>query len=226
MEREPFQWNGVLDHGYLFEPLVAEGHRLADASKAGDWPMVFRLLDNGATINWWRPDGTAWFTPLHQAAWHGAPADVARELIDRGALRTLTDARGRTAYDVCLERHGGRSDADALFDVLLPPAAPLPPHRVRALDHHLASVIDGRIKGVLFDGRNPREMLRYPPVSILHELPEQRLWFPVPGMYGGFLLSLHGDELHSKSWCRVVGGSGQRHVITTHGATLVSEGFV
>lgn len=222
-----FVWNGVLDPAQLIDSVVAAGHRLADAAKMGEWSTVFRMLDEYAQVNWWRPGGTAWFTVLHQAAWHGVSAEVAQELIDRGALRTQTDSRARTAYDVAMERHAtaGRQ-VDALCEVLLPPSASLPPHRVQALDRHLAEVIDGRIKGVLYDGLDPRAVLRYPPVGILHELPGQRLWFPVPGMYGGFRLALRGDELHAASWCRVVGGSGQHHLITHHGATLVDEGFV
>lgn len=30
----------------------------------------------------------------------------------------------------------------------------------------------------------------------------------------------------SESWCRVVGGSGQRHEITSEGGRLVEEAFV
>ena len=55
-------------------------------------------------INWWRPGGTAWFTVLHQPAWHGAPTEVAAELIRCGALRSLCDSRGRTAHDVRYQR--------------------------------------------------------------------------------------------------------------------------
>jgi hypothetical protein len=51
-------------------------------------------------------------------------------------------------------------------------------------------------------------------------------WSPVPGMYGGFDISLVQDLLGVKSGCRVVGGSGQAHLITTEGAILVDEGFV
>ena len=97
---------------------------------------------------------------------------------------------------------------------------------IRALDRHLAGVIDSRIRGVLYDGRDPRKVLRYPPVAILHEVPGQHVWFPVPGMYGGFDITLRQDFLDVRSWCRVVGGSGQAHVITTAGAILVDEGFV
>ncbi|WP_242656926.1 hypothetical protein [Mycobacterium lehmannii] len=94
------------------------------------------------------------------------------------------------------------------------------------MNRHLAGLIDGRIRGRLFGGRDPRAELRYPLVEILHELPGNHLWFPVPGMYGGFDISLRGSVLDVKSWCRVVGGSGQAHLVTTAGCILVDEGFV
>ncbi|MCY4505399.1 MAG: hypothetical protein OXG35_00345 [Acidobacteria bacterium] len=56
------------------------------------------------------------------------------------------------------------------------------------------------------------------------------MWFAVPGMYGGFSYRLEVDDVRpqlvSESWCRVVGGSGQRHAITPGGSQLVEEGFV
>ncbi|WP_219068332.1 hypothetical protein [Candidatus Mycobacterium methanotrophicum] len=109
---------------------------------------------------------------------------------------------------------------------LKPPPSPLAPEQIRALDKHLGEVIDSRIRGVLYDGRDPRKVLRYPPVEIMHEVPDQQIWFPVPGMYGGFHITLLEDILDVKSWCRIVGGSGQAHLITSEGAILVDEGFV
>jgi hypothetical protein len=79
---------------------------------------------------------------------------------------------------------------------------------------------------VLYDGRDPRRVLRYPPVEILHEVPGHHVWFPVPGMYGGFDITLRHDYLDVRSWCRVVAGSTQVHLITSAGAILVDEGFV
>ena len=236
-EREEFVWNGVLDPTQYSEAVVAARNRLADAAKAGDWSAVFGLLDDPdvpVRVNDWRPGGTAWFTPLHQAAWHGAPTAVASELIARGALRSLTDSRGRTALDIRTERNfkefaakGTAADSHlGLRGVLSPPAPMLSADRIRALDAHLAAVIDSRLRGVLYEGRDPREVLRYPPVAILHEVPDRRLWFPVPGMYGGFDIHLRDGYLEVNSWCRVVGGSGQRHVITEQGTTLVDQGFV
>ncbi|GDX83357.1 hypothetical protein LBMAG42_51680 [Deltaproteobacteria bacterium] len=72
--------------------------------------------------------------------------------------------------------------------------------------------------------------LRLPDLEPLLEMDEPRMWFPVPGMYGGFSfrLDLGADvpKLVSESWCRVVGGSGERHEVTVDGARLVDRGFV
>lgn len=236
--RQPFVWRGVLDPTLLHDHVAVASHRFADAAKTGDWSIVLQMLNDPTQqvdINWWRPGGSAWFTVLHQAAWHGAPVNVVASLIRHGALLNLKESRGRTAYDVFKDRErelypGAAVGIDAhshtvLARLLKPPAPKLPRNEIRALDNHLAEVIDGRISA-LFDGRNPREILRYPPVGLLHEVPDQHLWFPVPGMYGGFDIRLQDDFLDVKSWCRVVGGSGQEHVITTAGAILVDEGFV
>lgn len=55
-------------------------------------------------------------------------------------------------------------------------------------------------------------------------------WFAVPGMYGGFAYRLVEEgkdvRLIAESWCRVVGGSGMRHVITPTQVVLEEEGFV
>jgi hypothetical protein len=65
---------------------------------------------------------------------------------------------------------------------------------------------------------------------ITNKLQTESEWFPVPGMYGGFKFELINKNnkpvLISESWSRVVGGSGQRHEITTEGYTLLEEGFV
>lgn len=59
---------------------------------------------------------------------------------------------------------------------------------------------------------------------------KQKCWFPIPGMYGGFSYQLFDKNnkplLISESWCRIVGGSGQRHEITVDECKLVDEGFV
>lgn len=39
-------------------------------------------------------------------------------------------------------------------------------------------------------------------------------------------MSIQRNRLIVESWSRVVGGSGQAHVITESGSVLVEEGFV
>lgn len=216
-------WQGVLDTLVMADDFVLAGHRLADAAKAGNWPAVMKLLDqewNWLVINQWRPGGSAWFTALHQAAWHGAPAEVVTELLNRGSLRSLRDFKGRRPFDVAVEHQQTRG----LLELLRPPRAPLTRGQVQALDAQLAAVIDGRIRGRLYDG-NLRKVLRYPPVEILYELPGQRVWFPMPAKYG-FHIALQGAALEVKSWCGLVEGSGQAHLITPEGSVMVDQGFV
>ena len=72
--------------------------------------------------------------------------------------------------------------------------------------------------------------LRLPELEPLLEFEDIRVWFPVPGMYGGFAYRLVADgveaKLVSESWSRVVEGSGERHEITSAGSRLVDKGFV
>jgi hypothetical protein len=220
-------WPGVLDAGLLKEEAAARNHRLADAAKAARWSEVFEVLDLAwVSVNQWRLGGSSWFTPLHQATWHGASASVVSGLLGRGALRSLPARDGRTAYDVALLR--GHLH---LLDLLALPRTSLTAERAGRLDRGLTSVIDGRLRlpgGIAESyGKPLEECLRYPPVALLPECRGERLWFAVPGMYGGFSIALMKRSfLYVESWIRVVGDSGQAHVITHEGVTLVDEGFV
>jgi hypothetical protein len=219
-------WPGFLEPSLLAADVVEKSNRLADAAKAGRWPDVLAVLGElKVSPCQWRFGGESWFTPLHQAAWQGAPRDVVEELLRRGALRSLAAHDGRTAYDVAQQR-----GHQQLLDLLAPPTSPLSPDRIASLDLGLAEVIDGRLAGAggiaASYGKPLRECLRYPPVGVLHEPEGQRVWFPVPEMYGGFSVRLLQGYLFTESWIRVAGGSGQAHVITHEGSVLVDEGFV
>jgi len=52
-------------------------------------------------------------------------------------------------------------------------------------------------------------------------------WFQVPGMYGGFKYwwDAPTEALHTESWCRIVEGSEQIHVINFLGITLLRESY-
>ena len=94
-----------------------------------------------------------------------------------------------------------------------------------AIQRHFHAVILGRA-AKLIDQHN----IVLPELTPLLTAEEPKAWFPIPGMYGGFSYWLEGEgqdtKLVTESWCRVMGGSGQRHEITAEGSSLVDEGFV
>lgn len=211
-------WQGVLERHVWNAEFLQAKDQLADACRAGDWERVFRAAE--AVENWpnsFRVGGSSWFTPLHQAAWHGAPIEVVETIIRAGAWRTLLTADGRTASDIARGRGHGH-----LLGLLEPVLTSVPFDTVR-VDEHLRALILERSASFA-----PR--LRFPQTSVLLERvrePEPtRLGFTIPGMYGGFHLQLADGGVLSESWSRVVGGSGQEHLVTEDGYTLIREGFV
>lgn len=214
-------WDGITQAGTLSDWAATARSALADAAKAYNWPRVFELIsEHREFANSCRPGGKSLFAPLHQAAHAGAAVEVVHRLIELGAWRTLQNARGERPVDVA-ERKGHHH----LRGVLEPVLKHRVPHGVLLrIQFHFHEVIRGRI-----DRQLPEHGLRLPELEPLLELDHPQMWFPVPGMYGGFSYRLESTgveaKLISESWCRVDGGSGQRHEITSEGSRLVEEGF-
>ncbi len=212
------EWPGILDPEVMNESIVEASHRLADAAKAGRWDVVIDLLESGQApdVNQWRFGGTSWFTPLHQAAWLGAPAEVAERLIRLGAWRSLRTADGARAVDLARKRGHHH-----LLEILaVPELTEREQQKFAAWDQYLAALIAERTRSL--DPVRSRPV----PTEVIALDRLESLWFPYPGMYGGFRMSIQEDRLVVASWSRVVDGSGQRHVITESGCELVEEGFV
>lgn len=211
-------WDGVTQRESYKGQVLQVRDRLADAARDGDWAEVLVLLGRYPEwINSGRVGGTSGYTPLHQAAWHGVPTEVAERLVAMGAWRTLRTAAGERAVDIAF-RKGYHHLAEPLTPII---RHPLPKEALEAMERHFHAVIHERAGELV-----TRQGLRLPRLEPLTEQREPACWFPVPGMYGGFSYRLRGPELIVESWCRVVGGSGQRHVIDPDGARLVDEGFV
>lgn len=215
-------WDGITRPESLHEEAVQMRHALADAAKSYNWPRVFELLsEHKDLINTTRLGGSSLYAPLHQAAHGGAPVEVAKQLIGMLAWRTLQNARGERPVDVA-DRRGQTH----LLDVLAPEYKHMIPIGVLlAIQRHFHAVIRDRIERHL-----PDHGLMLPHLEPLLELDRPHMWFPVPGMYGGFSYRFESAgveaKLVSESWCRIVDGSGQRHEITSEGSNLVAEGFV
>jgi hypothetical protein len=101
----------------------------------------------------------------------------------------------------------------------------IPENTLRAIQRHFHEVIRGRAAWLI----DPQG-LALPELAPLLAAADPEGWFPVPGMYGGFSYRLEGEGTEARliveSWCRVHGGSGQRHEVTAAGSRLVEEGFV
>lgn len=214
----PPTWDGVQDPTRLQPGHAMQRQTLADAAREGNWPLVLAMLERDKTLspNHWRPGGTSLYTPLHQAAWHGAPVEVVGKLIGLGAWRTLRTHKGETALHIAQDK--AHRHLEQILTAKTPPRDDLPV--IDWLDLQLAELVESRIRPQL------EIRLRHPACSVLTELPGRRLWYPVPGMYGGFSIQLRENHLFIKSWSRIVGGSGEAHVITQEGRFLVDRGFV
>jgi len=215
-------WDGTRLTKTLSEQHLRVRNTLADAAHEGDWDTVNRVLrEDPSLANCVRLGGSSLFAPLHQAAYRNAALAVVEEIIRLGAWRTLENSRGERPIDVA-SRKGNRE----LLHQLEPELHwRVPDGILLSLERHFHDVINGRA-----DKFVEEHALRLPSLRILLELQDPKMWFPVPGMYGGFSYKLAVDGVEpvliAESWCRVVGGSGQRHRIESDGSKLVAEGFV
>jgi hypothetical protein len=215
-------WDGITRAETVGENSAAVRQDLADAARNYDWPRVIAILaEHQELVNSTRPDGPSLYAPLHQAAHGGAPTEIVLRLIGLGAWRTLQNARGERPIDIA-ERRGHSH----LLTVLTPEIKRRVPLGVLLkIQEHFHAVIQGRAKNEV-----QQHALRLPELEPLLEFDDLRVWFAVPGMYGGFRyrLEVEGVEakLVSESWSRVVQGSGERHEITSAGSKLVEKGFV
>jgi hypothetical protein len=215
------QWYGVTDRELHQEATLAERDRLADAAHRGDWAAVLTAVTASPELaNARRIGGRSGWTPLHQAAWQGAPAAVVEQLVAAGAWRTLRCADGERALDIAT-----RLGRDQLAPLLEPaPVHPVKPRALQAMQHFLHALIRVRTEEFSIQAD-----LLLPQVSVLTELSDEGLGFRIPGMYGGFGIVLEepatAPRLRVTSHCRVVGYSGQTHLVTPDGCTLVDQGW-
>src|SRR5690606_41802079 len=110
--------------------------------------------------------------------------------------------------------------------------------RLDVLSSHSSSLQDAEFAGPLL-ARNLEQLvesrvrpqltvsMRPLPIEVIEAAPSgTHVWYPVPGMYGGFDVRLEHDYLIVDSWSRVAGGSGQSHAVTMQGIHLLAEGYV
>jgi hypothetical protein len=173
-EHTDLEWDFVTDPEVLKEDAQQGRGALANSARAGDWDSVFALLHQTPTwVNAARPGGTSGFTPLHQAAYLGAPDAVVCRLLEMGAWRILRAANGELPVDIASRRAHGH-----LVGLLTPrPRAPVEPRDLQAMAAYFHGAINARAADLVREHR-----LRLPSLEPLQELPMRGVWMPVPGM--------------------------------------------
>lgn len=223
--RKERYWSSPASRDQCKDSVLADLDRTADLARTGDWRALLKLLEaprefgGVELVNTPRVASTSGFASLHQAAWHGAGREVVGRLLELGAWRTLRAEDGRRAIDVA------RSRGHSHLDELLKPPVPEDIRHLAALrdiESSMQTLVVIRARSFGVDGP-----LRLPQAGPIWEIESgATIWCSIPGMYGGFNLYRDGAELVSESWCRIVGGSGQKHRITSDGVLLESDGFV
>jgi hypothetical protein len=212
-------WDGVIRRATV--PGWATGARidLALAAQAYDWWAVFDLIrQHPHFVNSSRPDEPSWFAPLHRAADSGVVPEIANRLIAAGAWRALRTSTGERPLDVARRR-----GHEHLLAALEPPRRlDVPDDVLDTLQKQFHELIRQRMQefGIV-------QELRLPELEVMLELERPELWFPVPGMYGGFHFRLErpeaGGRLLASSWSRTVSGSEEHHEITESGTRTVAR---
>jgi len=216
------EWNGITNSKYLDPESAALRHQLADAAKSGDWPQAIEVLSrNPKLANSTRPEGKALDAPLHQAAYGGAPVEVAEQLIALGAWRSLKNSNGEKPVDIAVERKHGH-----LVQILTPEYKHQVPSGILAeIQKHFHRVILDRVSHLI-----KQHNIRLPELEPLLELERPHMWFAVPGMMGGFSfwLEAEGEEtkLIAESWSRMDFDSAERCEINAFGSRFVDEKLI
>jgi hypothetical protein len=201
---------------------------LHDMAKAGNWRKVLELLEQPelkgvVNVNQMRPESNEGLSVLHHAVENLAPEEVIDALLKRGAFRSLRDRNNRTAFETARMNQATPS----ILTLLEPVPSPLSEDRQAVLTQNVTDVIDAWLQP-LFGKQNPRQLLRYPPVGVLHESPGRELWLQVPTMMGGLRLILQRGYLELLIGYRRFQDEGVHvtvngFVITQQGSALVYE---
>ncbi|KAJ7437391.1 hypothetical protein FB451DRAFT_1305653 [Mycena latifolia] len=159
-----------------------------------DWINCIRLATGDESKI---PSG---YTPIHQAAWHGASVEEVQMLLELGAWRTLRTIK---SDDTPLDLARGARHTH-LYEILAPVIRhPLPSKTILKLEESLHNIIRAECESNGDDiERMRKSATRYPEVIVLTEMVIPLIWFPINEEAvnpRGFFIRLDGREIVVKS---------------------------
>src|ERR1044072_5722405 len=141
MIRTWLEWGSLTDRERFNEWYRKERDRFSDMARDADWSGLFEELGkHPERVNLPRIGNRSGFSPLHQAAWHGAEYAVVSRLIAHGAWRTHRSRDGRRAVDVAREQ--GHTHLLQLLEPVVVRQLPSPPD---SLEHHFHALLWERL---------------------------------------------------------------------------------
>lgn len=208
------EWDGITDRERFNEWYLKERDRLSDTARDADWNGLFEELGrHPSRVNLSRPGNGSGFTPLHQAAWHGADFAIVSRLIAHGAWRTQRTRDGQLAVDIAREQ--GHTHLLGLLEPVVVRQLPSPPE---ALEHHFHALLRERT------GRCFEEIEHLlPPLAPLTEGPAVEIFFQVVGMMGGFTYRLAEDYVRVRAHSRMDGDDGEYYRVTPEGWSRIER---
>ncbi|WP_372366681.1 hypothetical protein [Candidatus Uabimicrobium sp. HlEnr_7] len=218
-------WDGTTTRGYVSSVNVMQDDFI-DYIKSENWQPAAEILDD----EWFEfvtmlVDESMDYSPLHYAAYKGAPIEFFQKMLEKGALRTLENKYGERAIDIAK-----KNGHNHLLEILEPMyQRDIPFEILERIQENFYKLIRSRIIEIIsLDAiKTIEQEVIFPKLAHLLEKEEIRVWFPIPGMYGGFYYWFEGEgsntKLIAKSWCRVWGGSEQCHEITPEGSKFLRD---
>lgn len=222
-ENRTIEWDGVRKAVTINKSRYKLLTDIFQNARLKNWDRTFRILsmESRHIIDSVQPDERTDYTLLHHAAEQGNTNAIGR-LLELGASKSVMDINGRMPYDLIIEL----TEHEGMYEMLRPISIKEEDETVlNKIQYHLQSLIM-EIAGELVRSHD----LRLPQIRVLVEHSDCNMWFPIPGMYGGFNMMLKSNDeeisLIAESWSRIAEGSGIRHKINKHGINLLDEGFV
>jgi hypothetical protein len=178
-------WPGNVISSRFTKQYVEHRNSLSNNAYSGRWNDVLTHLEFGNVEygeNWanairlkpaHEADRISFWTPLHQAAYLGAPVNIIKHLINHGALRSLRTRHSDlshqdlTAGEIA-QQMGYYHLTDILAPTILHPVPPKTIARLQALFHEMIRA-----------DCPEDEFLILPDINVLTELRTPEMWFPV-----------------------------------------------
>jgi len=222
-ENRTIEWDGVRKAATINESRCKLLNDIFQNARLENWDRTFRILsmESRHIIDSVQPDEKTDYTLLHHAAEQGNTNAIGT-LLDLGASKSIVDMNGRIPYDLIKDFY----EHEEMYEMLRPIS-------IKEEDETVLNKIQYNLHSLIMEiAGDPvrNHELRLPQIRVLLEHLDCNMWFPIPGMYGGFNVMFNNDSegvfLIAESWSRIAEGSGMRHKINQYGTSLIDEGFV